>query len=252
MACRAALASGSAGGRGTIGRIILRDRPPGAAAGGGAGAGAPGEGPPNRRQPSAACSGGLPATPGTIAQNRRRDWGCRAREFRGLCGSAQGESLSIVRTLRPGGVGPVCSFAALRVCGTPPSTSSSKIGLQKESAIAYLFYTFSCQPPIPRCTDRFARAGTCGGRLYFCRVASPTGCTLTPAHRTRTAPDQRPDRPPPRREKRKCSMFPAPEPFARKQVRVHGAAGHAWLARLPATLAACARRWDLTLGPVER
>ena len=44
-------------------------------------------------------------------------------------------------------------------------------------------------------------------------------------------------------------MFPAPEPFARKQVRVHGAAGHAWLARLPATLAACARRWDLTLGP---
>ena len=44
-------------------------------------------------------------------------------------------------------------------------------------------------------------------------------------------------------------MFPVPEPFARKQTAVHGAAGHAWLAQLPAILADCARRWDLTLGP---
>jgi streptomycin 6-kinase len=44
-------------------------------------------------------------------------------------------------------------------------------------------------------------------------------------------------------------MFPIPESFVRKQDAVHGAPGHAWLARLPAILAACARRWGLTLGP---
>ena len=49
--------------------------------------------------------------------------------------------------------------------------------------------------------------------------------------------------------KRRCAMFPIPEAFARKQAAVHGAAGHAWLARLPGILVDCARRWDLTLGP---
>ncbi len=44
-------------------------------------------------------------------------------------------------------------------------------------------------------------------------------------------------------------MFVVPEAFVRKQAAIHGAAGLAWLERLPDTLAACARRWALTLAP---
>lgn len=44
-------------------------------------------------------------------------------------------------------------------------------------------------------------------------------------------------------------MFAIPDAFVRTQTEVHGAAGRAWLDRLPAILDACARRWGLTLGP---
>src|SRR5579859_113968 len=40
-----------------------------------------------------------------------------------------------------------------------------------------------------------------------------------------------------------------PEDFARRMVEVHGAAGGAWVAQLPALLAACAARWELAVGP---
>ncbi|MEA3308901.1 MAG: hypothetical protein U9Q70_05255 [Chloroflexota bacterium] len=40
-----------------------------------------------------------------------------------------------------------------------------------------------------------------------------------------------------------------PESFARTTVEVHGEAGRAWLRDLPALLAACERRWALTVGP---
>ena len=44
-------------------------------------------------------------------------------------------------------------------------------------------------------------------------------------------------------------MFAIPAAFARTQVEVHGDIGVAWLARLPATLAACAQRWELAIEP---
>lgn len=44
-------------------------------------------------------------------------------------------------------------------------------------------------------------------------------------------------------------MFVIPDTFVRKQIALHGAEGRAWLERLPTILAACARRWGLTLGP---
>ena len=40
-----------------------------------------------------------------------------------------------------------------------------------------------------------------------------------------------------------------PPELARRAVEVHGAAGRDWLARLPALLEACARRWELRLAP---
>jgi streptomycin 6-kinase len=43
-------------------------------------------------------------------------------------------------------------------------------------------------------------------------------------------------------------MLPFPEGFIRTQTDLHGPAGLVWLRRLPDILAACARRWDLTLG----
>lgn len=43
-------------------------------------------------------------------------------------------------------------------------------------------------------------------------------------------------------------MFVIPDEFARTQIEVHGAAGRAWLDRLPAILDACAQEWNLTLG----
>ena len=43
-------------------------------------------------------------------------------------------------------------------------------------------------------------------------------------------------------------MFTIPEDFVRTQIEVHGAAGRAWLDRLPAILDACARQWGLTLN----
>lgn len=45
-------------------------------------------------------------------------------------------------------------------------------------------------------------------------------------------------------------MYSFPEHFVRTQTDLNGPAGLIWLERLPAVLAACARRWDLTLGPV--
>ncbi len=44
-------------------------------------------------------------------------------------------------------------------------------------------------------------------------------------------------------------MFAIPDRFVRTQTEIHGAAGRAWLDRLPAILDACARQWGLTLGP---
>ncbi|MFN8501253.1 aminoglycoside phosphotransferase family protein [Kouleothrix sp.] len=43
--------------------------------------------------------------------------------------------------------------------------------------------------------------------------------------------------------------YPIPAPFARTIAELYGDAGRAWLADLPSRLAACARRWDLALGP---
>jgi streptomycin 6-kinase len=40
-----------------------------------------------------------------------------------------------------------------------------------------------------------------------------------------------------------------PAAFARAMAEVYGAAGVAWLQRLPAIIDACARRWALTVGP---
>jgi len=40
-----------------------------------------------------------------------------------------------------------------------------------------------------------------------------------------------------------------PEPFAQLTVALHGAKGVAWLAELPALIAACERRWSLVVGP---
>lgn len=44
-------------------------------------------------------------------------------------------------------------------------------------------------------------------------------------------------------------MKPVPDHFARRIVEVHGPAGAMWLDRLPALVAACERRWSLTLLP---
>lgn len=44
-------------------------------------------------------------------------------------------------------------------------------------------------------------------------------------------------------------MHDIPEAFARRMVEVHGAAGRAWLERLPALLDDCAGRWSLALMP---
>ncbi len=45
------------------------------------------------------------------------------------------------------------------------------------------------------------------------------------------------------------SPYHLPSPFTRTIVSIFGAAGAAWLRGLPALLAACERRWELTLGP---
>ncbi len=44
-------------------------------------------------------------------------------------------------------------------------------------------------------------------------------------------------------------MYPIPEKFAHDTVEVWGAEGAAWLERLPALVDACARRWELAVGP---
>jgi streptomycin 6-kinase len=44
-------------------------------------------------------------------------------------------------------------------------------------------------------------------------------------------------------------VFVVPPEFVRTQTELHGSAGRAWLAQLPGALAACARQWELTLGP---
>lgn len=44
-------------------------------------------------------------------------------------------------------------------------------------------------------------------------------------------------------------MYDIPEEFARFMIELHEEEGRAWLARLPAILARCAERWDLTIGP---
>lgn len=44
-------------------------------------------------------------------------------------------------------------------------------------------------------------------------------------------------------------MFVIPDTFAREMIGVHGAKGADWLGRLPTILAACERRWGITLGP---
>ena len=44
-------------------------------------------------------------------------------------------------------------------------------------------------------------------------------------------------------------MFDIPDKFAREMTALHGAKGVDWLGRLPAILAACERRWGITLGP---
>jgi streptomycin 6-kinase len=41
---------------------------------------------------------------------------------------------------------------------------------------------------------------------------------------------------------------PVPESLARTAIELHGEAGAAWLSRLPAIIAACARQWSVTLG----
>ncbi len=44
-------------------------------------------------------------------------------------------------------------------------------------------------------------------------------------------------------------MFVIPEKFVREMIALHGAKGVDWLGRLPTILAACERRWGITLGP---
>jgi streptomycin 6-kinase len=44
-------------------------------------------------------------------------------------------------------------------------------------------------------------------------------------------------------------MVSLPDQFARAMVEVHGAAGAEWLSELPIRIAACARRWSLTVLP---
>ena len=44
-------------------------------------------------------------------------------------------------------------------------------------------------------------------------------------------------------------MTVIPEAFVRCMAEVHGPAGQDWIARLPALLADCERRWQITLGP---
>lgn len=44
-------------------------------------------------------------------------------------------------------------------------------------------------------------------------------------------------------------MDAIPEKFAQFMDTIHGQQGRKWLVRLPAILAECAKRWDLTLGP---
>jgi streptomycin 6-kinase len=43
-------------------------------------------------------------------------------------------------------------------------------------------------------------------------------------------------------------MFEIPEKFVRQMLAFHGAKGQKWIERLPAILAACERRWGLTIG----
>lgn len=48
-------------------------------------------------------------------------------------------------------------------------------------------------------------------------------------------------------------MLHLPDEFRRTNIELYGRAGEDWLARLPAMLAACAKRWSLTLGePFEQ
>jgi streptomycin 6-kinase len=44
-------------------------------------------------------------------------------------------------------------------------------------------------------------------------------------------------------------MTEIPDPFARRMVELHGAAGAEWLDYLPSLLDECAKRWSLTIGP---
>jgi streptomycin 6-kinase len=44
-------------------------------------------------------------------------------------------------------------------------------------------------------------------------------------------------------------MLPLPDGLVRTNTQLHGAAGAAWLRRLPAIVDQCARRWGLALGP---
>ncbi len=44
-------------------------------------------------------------------------------------------------------------------------------------------------------------------------------------------------------------MFIIPDAFVRDMMTVHGAAGRAWIERLPAILAACEQRWGVRIGP---
>jgi streptomycin 6-kinase len=44
-------------------------------------------------------------------------------------------------------------------------------------------------------------------------------------------------------------MFIIPETFARFMVTLYGEEGRAWIERLPAMLAACERRWNITIEP---
>src|SRR5947209_3395580 len=43
-------------------------------------------------------------------------------------------------------------------------------------------------------------------------------------------------------------MFVIPDDFIQKMIAVHGAKGRAWIERLPAILATCEQRWELTLS----
>lgn len=44
-------------------------------------------------------------------------------------------------------------------------------------------------------------------------------------------------------------MFEIPEKFRRDRIAMNGPEGIAWLERLPDVLAACERRWNITIGP---